>query len=100
MYLVLNEIANIRQMIFSTAFFNENIWNLIQISLNCVPKDSTGNKSALVQLMAWFQTGTELNDLDLISIYIYACVCVCVLQASMSSTVANACEHNRKSSRW
>ena len=43
--------------IFKCIFINENICNLIKISLKFVPKGSIDNKSALVQVMAWPRTG-------------------------------------------
>ena len=44
-------------------FFNENIWILIIISLKFVPKGPIGNKSPLVQVMAWRRPGDKpLSD--------------------------------------
>ena len=52
--------ANILQMIFSNQFFlYESCIILIQISLKFVPKGSINNKPALVQIMAWHQTGNK-----------------------------------------
>ena len=61
----------ISQTTFSSAFLNENILILIQISLKFVPKGSINNILALVQIMAWRRTGdkplsepmmTQFND--------------------------------------
>ena len=38
---------------------NEKFSILILISLNFAPKDPIDNKSALVQVMAWCQTGNK-----------------------------------------
>ena len=38
--------------IFKCIFLNENVWILIKISLNFVPKDPINNIPALVQIMA------------------------------------------------
>ena len=43
--------------IFKCIFFNENVRIAIKISLKFVPKGPIDNKSALVQIMAWRQTG-------------------------------------------
>ena len=40
-------------------FLNENVRILIQISLKFVPKSPIDNKPALVQVMAWRQTGDK-----------------------------------------
>ena len=49
-----------RQMTFSHAIsFNENIWILIKISLKFVPEGPIDNIPALVQIMAWRQTGDK-----------------------------------------
>ena len=45
--------------IFKCIFLNENIRIAIQISLKFVPKGATDSKSALVQVMAWHQTGDK-----------------------------------------
>ena len=50
--------ADILKMTFSVAFFlNENVWIFIAISLEFVPQVRIDNKSALVEVMAWSQTG-------------------------------------------
>ena len=43
--------------IFKCIFFNEKGW--ISISPRHIPKGPIGNKAALVQMMAWRQTGDE-----------------------------------------
>ena len=45
--------------IFKCIFLNENDNILIEISLKLVPRSPINNKSALVQVMAWHQTGDK-----------------------------------------
>ena len=45
--------------IFKRIFLNENIKISIQISLKFVPNGPIDNKSALVLVMAWRQTGDK-----------------------------------------
>ena len=45
--------------IFKCIFFNENIWIVIKISLNFVPKGPINNISSLVQIMAWRRPGDK-----------------------------------------
>ena len=45
--------------IFKWIFFNENCCVLIHISLKYVPKGPIDNNLALVQIMAWCQTGDK-----------------------------------------
>ena len=45
--------------ILKSIFLNENVSILIQISLKFVPKGPIDNKSSLVQVMAWRQTGDK-----------------------------------------
>ena len=45
--------------IFKCIFLNQNDIIPIQISLKFVPKSSIDNKPALVQAMAWCQTGDK-----------------------------------------
>ena len=45
--------------IFKWIFFNENIWISIQISMEFVPKGPVNNIPALVQIMAWCQSGIK-----------------------------------------
>ena len=42
-------------IIFKCILLNENVWNLIKISLKIVPKGPINNIPALVQIMAWPQ---------------------------------------------
>ena len=44
---------------FKCIFFNEDDVILIQISLKLVPRSPIDNKPALVQVMAWRQTGAK-----------------------------------------
>ena len=44
---------------FKRIFLNENVWILIKISLNFVPKGSIDNILALVQIMAWRRPGDK-----------------------------------------
>ena len=44
---------------FKCIFLNENDRILILISLKFVPRSSIDNKPALVQVMAWHQTGNK-----------------------------------------
>ena len=46
--------------ILKCIFLDENLHTLIQISLQLVPKVTTNNKLAMVELMAWHLTGTSL----------------------------------------
>ena len=45
--------------IFKCIFLNENNRILIRISLKFVPRSPVDNKLALVQVMAWRQTGDK-----------------------------------------
>ena len=45
--------------IFKRIFVNENKWISIKISLKFVPKGPIDNIPALVQIMAWCQTGNK-----------------------------------------
>ena len=45
--------------IFKRIFLNGNVGISIKISLKFVPKGPINNKSALVQVMAWRQTGDK-----------------------------------------
>ena len=44
---------------FKCIFVNENDKILIQISLKLVPRSPIDNNTALVQVMAWHQTGDK-----------------------------------------
>ena len=46
--------------IFQCIFLKENVWLSIRISLKFVPKGSTNNITALVQIMAWHRPGEKL----------------------------------------
>ena len=45
--------------IFKCNILNENVWSEITILLKVAPLCPIDNKSALVQLMAWCQTGDK-----------------------------------------
>ena len=45
--------------IFKCIFLKENVWNLIRISLNFVPKGPINNVPAMGQTMAWHQIGVK-----------------------------------------
>ena len=45
--------------IFRCIFCNENVWILIKILLNFVPKGSINNIPVLVQIMSWRRTGDK-----------------------------------------
>ena len=45
--------------IFKCIFLNENIWFLLKISLNFVPKVRNNNVTALVQIMVWCRPGDK-----------------------------------------
>ena len=45
--------------IFKCIFLNENDQILTRISLKCVPRSPIENKPALIQVMAWHQTGNK-----------------------------------------
>ena len=45
--------------IFKRISFNENGWIVNKIALKFVPKGPIDNKSSLVQVMAWHQTGAK-----------------------------------------
>ena len=51
--------AILSDKIFKRIFLNENFRILIRISLKFVSKGPIDNKSALVQVMAWRQTGDK-----------------------------------------
>ena len=44
---------------FKCIFLNENDRIPVRISLKCVPRSPIDNKPALVQVMAWRQTGDK-----------------------------------------
>ena len=49
--------ANLADNILNLIFLNEYAWHSIKISLKFVYKSPIDNKWALVQVMAWHQTG-------------------------------------------
>ena len=51
--------ATFADNIFKCIFLNENVRVMVKISLKFVPEGSNDNKSALVQVMAWRQTGDK-----------------------------------------
>ena len=51
--------TNMADNIFKCILLNENDIIRIQISLKFVPRSPTDNKSSLVQVMAWCQTGDK-----------------------------------------
>ena len=58
--LEVEKMANVVLMIFSKCIFiKENQFILMQISLTFVSKDSNDNKSPLIQIEAWHQTGDK-----------------------------------------
>ena len=54
-----NIAANFADDIFKCIIMNENVWILIKISLNFVPKVWINNMPALVQIMAWHRPGNK-----------------------------------------
>ena len=51
--------TNLIDNIFNLIFLNENLWILIKILLNFVPKCPIDNKPALIQVMALHRTGIK-----------------------------------------
>ena len=61
--------------IFNCYFLDENVWILIKISLNFVPKFPINNIRALVQIMAWRQPGNKpSSELLMVSLLMHICV--------------------------
>ena len=61
--------------IFKCIFLNESIWISIEISLKLVPKGPINNIPALVQIMAWRQTGNKpLSEPMLVCSLTHICV--------------------------
>ena len=59
-YLSLDKMAaSLAEDIFKRIFLDENYRIPIHISLKFVPRSPIGNKPALVQVMAWHQTGDK-----------------------------------------
>ena len=51
--------TNLADDIFKCIFINEKFCILIRISLKFVPRGPIDNRPALVQVMAWHQTGDK-----------------------------------------
>ena len=49
--------------------FHENIWIVIKISFKFVPKDPINNIPALIQVMAWHQSGNKPLSEPMMEIY-------------------------------
>ena len=61
--------------IFKCIFLNENVWIVIKISLNFVPKGPINNISVLVQIMAWRRPGDKpLSEPMMVSLLMHICV--------------------------
>ena len=61
--------------IFQWIFLNENVWILIKISLKFVLKRPINNIPALVQIMAWCQTGHKpLSEPMMVRLLMHICV--------------------------
>ena len=61
--------------IFKRIFLNENVWISLKISLKFVPKGPINNIPALVQIMAWRQTGAKpLSESMMVSLLTHICV--------------------------
>ena len=61
--------------IFKHIFFNENVWISIKIPLKFVPKGPINNIPALVQIMAWRQSGDKpLSEPMMVSLPTHICV--------------------------
>ena len=70
-----DKMATISQMTFSSAFFNENVWIPIKISLKFVPKGPINNITALVQIMPRRHPGQKaLSELMMVSLMTHKCV--------------------------
>ena len=64
--------ASLADNIFKRIFLNENIWILIKIPLNFVPKGRINNIPPLVQIIAWRQPGDKpLSEPMMVSILMY-----------------------------
>ena len=67
--------SNFPDDIFKCIFFNENMWILLKISLNFVPKVWINNIPALVQRMAWCLPGIKpLSETMMVSLRMHICV--------------------------
>ena len=61
--------------IFKCIFLNENVWIVLKISLEFVPKVRINNIPALVQIMAWRRQGDKpLSEPMMVSLLTHICV--------------------------
>ena len=61
--------------IFKCISLNENLWILIEISLNFVPRGPINNIPALVQIMAWRRPGDKpLSEPMMVCLLTHICV--------------------------
>ena len=61
--------------IFKCIFLNENVWTLIEISLNFVLKGSINNILSLVQIMVWCRPGDKpLSEEMMVRLTTHICV--------------------------
>ena len=61
--------------IFKFIFLNENVWMPIKISLNFAPQGPINNIPALVEIMAWCQSGDKpLSEPMMVSLLTHICV--------------------------
>ena len=61
--------------IFKCIFLNENVWTLIKMSLNFVPKGSINNFLSLVQIMAWHWPGDKpLSEAMMVRLTMHLCI--------------------------
>ena len=66
---------NVPDDIFKCISFNENVWISIEVPLKFVPKGSINNIPALVQIMAWCQSGDKpLSELMMVNLPTRICV--------------------------
>ena len=60
-------------------FLNENVWILIKISVEFVPKGSINNIPALVQIMAWRRPGNKpLSEPMMVRLLMHICMHICI----------------------
>ena len=61
--------------IFKCFFLNENVWILIKTSLKFIPTGAINNIPALVQIMAWRQSGDKpSSEPMMVSLLMHICV--------------------------
>ena len=60
--------------IFEWIFLNKNVWILIKISLNFVPKRPFNNIPALVQIMDWRRGDKPLSETMVVKLRTYICI--------------------------